>query len=75
MNTKISIENIYNTIASENGVSPDEVKNEIRDALYAGCQSDDPDAREFWSRLAMENECPTIDDIILHIITTLASDA
>ena len=71
MRTKTAIESIYGDIARQNGVTADEVKEEIRNALNMGIHSSDPEAKEFWKKITTDVENPTIDDIILYIVSIL----
>lgn len=74
MRTKAAIESIYGDIARQNGVTADEVKEEIRNALNMGIHSSDPEAKEFWKKITTDVENPTIDDIILYIVSGLTQN-
>ncbi|MBQ7048181.1 MAG: hypothetical protein IJN86_04455 [Clostridia bacterium] len=57
----MSTKKIIRQIAKENGVTPEEVETEMREAIRIGMASVDPEVQKFWNRLAPDGKEPSID--------------
>lgn len=59
---------IIRQIARENGVTPEQVeadmKEAIREAMTSTAASDDPVAKELWKQLAPDGKEPTIEEFL-----------
>ena len=51
---------IIRQIAKQNGVTPQEVINDIKEAIRVGMASTEPTARAFWQQIAPEGKEPSI---------------
>lgn len=60
----MSTREIIREIAKQNGVTPRQVKADMREAMRVSMQSDKPAAREFWKRLSPDGREPSIGDFI-----------
>ncbi len=58
MNKKIR--RVIRRIAKENGVSPEEVKTEIMNAIRAGIHNPDPQVQAVWNSISPGEEAPDI---------------
>ncbi len=56
--------NIIKTIAAQNGVTPECVEKEMKNAIKEAMKSSDPRARELWKQLAPNGSEPDIDDFL-----------
>ncbi|MBO5231000.1 MAG: hypothetical protein J6B88_00110 [Clostridia bacterium] len=52
---------IIRQIAKQNGVTPQEVINDMKEAIRVGMASTEPTARAFWQQIAPEGKEPSID--------------
>ena len=57
----MTTEKIIRQIAKQNGVTPEEVETEMREAIRIGMASVDSDVQTFWNRLAPDGKEPSID--------------
>ena len=67
MNTKA----IIRQIAKEHGVTPAEVKREMRLAIQEAMKSTDPVAREHWKVLSPNGKEPTIEQFLKYTVKQL----
>ena len=53
-------------IALKNGVSPEEVEHEIKEAIHAAManRNDTPESKALWEKLSPNGEEPTVEDFI-----------
>ena len=70
-NKKI-IERSFEKIAKSEGITTDEVRNEIAVAISYALKSDDPKVQNFWRNIPCEGATPTVDEVINYIATQLA---
>lgn len=54
-------------IATENGVTVKEVREEIQKAIEEGMKSSDPQAIELWKNCPKKGEKPTLEELIEYI--------
>ncbi len=71
---KKSIENNLEKIANSEGITPDEVRNEIALAISYALKSDDPKVQNFWKNIPCEGESPTVDEAINYLASQLANE-
>lgn len=64
MNTKA----IIRQIAKEHGVTPAEVKRDMRLAIQEAMKSTDPVAREYWNVLSPNGKEPTIEQFLTYMV-------
>ncbi len=55
---------IIEIIATENGISPEEVEYEMMEAIRAGMASPDPHAQELWKQIAPDGKEPDLDTFL-----------
>lgn len=65
------IREILRQIAQQEGISEEEVREQIAYAISLALQSENPKAQQFWRGIPCEGESPTIEEIINHIILNL----
>jgi len=58
------MKSVIEIIAKENGVSENAVREEISEAIALAKKSEDPSAREFWSRAVPEDGDPAPDELV-----------
>lgn len=53
-------------IALKNGVSPEKVEHEIKEAIHAAManRNDTPESKALWEKLSPNGEEPTVEDFI-----------
>ena len=61
-------------IANSEGITPDEVRNEIALAISYALKSDDPKVQNFWKNIPCEGESPTVDEAINYLASQLANE-
>lgn len=57
----MSTKKIIRQIAKQNGVTPQEVINDMKEAIRVGMASTEPTARAFWQQIAPDGKEPSID--------------
>lgn len=67
------IKNSFEKIAKSEGITTDEVRNEIAVAISYALKSDDPKVQNFWKKIPCEGDTPTVDEVINYIATQLAN--
>lgn len=72
-NKKNMISEHLRTIADQEGITVDEVRNEIAYAISLAPKSKDPKTQNFWKQIPCEGETPTIEEIIDYIVTQLSA--
>lgn len=66
------IQNSFDKIAKSEGITPEEVRQEIALAISYALKSDDLKAQHFWKNIPYKGEAPTIEEIIDYIALQLA---
>lgn len=61
------------TIAQQEGITENEVRNEIAYAVSLALKSKDPKIQNFWKMIPCEGESPTIEEIIDFIVTRMSA--
>lgn len=51
-------------VARKNGVSPEEVRREIEQALSEGMRSPDPRVQAFWRQIPSRTGIPTVEEVV-----------
>lgn len=60
----MSTNEIIKQIAKQNGVTPRQVKADIREAMRASMRSSSPAARAFWGKMSPDGKEPSIGEFI-----------
>ena len=68
------VNNALDKIAKSEGITTEEVKEEIALAIACALKSDDPKVQSFWKNIPCNGEAPTVEEVIRHIAMQLASD-
>lgn len=55
---------IIRQIAKENGVTPEQVEADMKEAIRAGMASTDPHAQELWKQIAPDGKEPSLDTFL-----------
>lgn len=71
-NNKEKISEYLRTIAEQEGISEDEVRNEIAYAISLALKSKDPKIQNFWKNIPCEGDSPTIEEIIGFLATQIS---
>ena len=61
------IKNNLEKIAKSEGITTDEVRQEIALAISYALKSDDPKVQNFWKDIPCEGDTPTVDEVIDYI--------
>lgn len=61
------MKNIIKEVAKANGITEQEVKNEMRIAIKAAMQSKEPAAQSFWKQIAPDGKEPPVEKVIASI--------
>lgn len=72
-NKKEKISEHLQAIAEQEGISENEVRDEIAYAVSLALKSQDPKVQNFWKKIPCEGESPTVEEIIDFIVTHLSS--
>lgn len=57
----------FEKIAKSEGISVNEVKQEIQKAIDDAIQSDDPAVQAYWKKMKYKGEKPTPEEVVLYI--------
>lgn len=68
------ITNALNKIAKSEGITADEVRQEIALAISYALKSDDSNVQNFWKDIPCEGDSPTVDEVIDYIATQLVNE-
>ncbi|MDE7365643.1 MAG: hypothetical protein K2N27_12340 [Ruminococcus sp.] len=58
------MKNIFSEVAKSENISEEEVKNEISKAVRIAMQSDSPQAKAFWSKIAPDGKEPSPEKVL-----------
>ena len=72
-NKKEKISEHLRTVAEQEGITENEVKNEIAYAVSLALKSNDPKIQNFWKNIPCEGESPTVEEIIDFIVTQIST--
>lgn len=61
-------------IAKREGISEEEVRQEIAYAISLALKNDDPKVQAFWKQIPTAGDAPTVEEVINHIILKLAEN-
>ena len=64
---KPSARDALEAVARQQGLSVDEVRSAIEEAIAAAHESSDPQARAFWSAVPRKGGIPTAEEVIAFI--------
>ena len=67
----MNIQNILKKIAMQNGVSVDQVRQDIQEALDYGWNSTDKNVQAYWRKIPAKHGKPTLDKVLLYIINSI----
>lgn len=68
---KNRITNALRTLAEQEGISDEEVRNVIAHAISLALKSEDSRIHEFGKNIPSAGEAPTVEEVINHIILNL----
>lgn len=71
---KRKIEQSLNIIAAREGITEDEVRNEIALAISYALRSNDPEIQHFWQNIPCEGNAPIIEEIINFLAEKIAGE-
>lgn len=63
----------FEKIAKLEGISVNEVKQEIQKAIDDAMQSDDPAVQTYWRKMKCKGEKPTPEEVVLYIAKQVKS--
>jgi hypothetical protein len=72
-NKKETISEYLKAIAKKEGISEDDVRNEIALAVSLALKSNDSHIQAFWRDIPCDGEAPTIEEIIDYIATQIST--
>ena len=55
-------------LAKREGISEEEVRNEIAYAISLVLKNDDPQVQEFWKQVPTAGDSPTVEEVINYIL-------
>lgn len=61
-------------IAKQEGITEEEVRNEISYAISLALKNDDPQVQEFWKQIPTDGDSPTVEEVINYIILKLTAN-
>ena len=65
----MDVKNIIRRIATENGVTPEEVEKEMMDAIRIGMSSTDPNVQAHWKKMSPNGSEPTLEEVLTYLIS------
>ncbi len=72
-NKKEKISEYLKIIANKEGITEEEVRNEIALAVSLALKNNDPQVQNFWKDVPCDGESPTIEEIIDYIATQIVT--
>ena len=63
------------TTKTKEGITKEEVQQEIGRAVSIALKSPDPKMQRFWTDFPCENDTPTIEEIIYHLAEKFAKES
>lgn len=63
----------FEKIARKEGISVDEVRQEIQKAIDDAMQSDDPAVQAYWRKIKFKGEKPMPEEVVLYIAKQVKS--
>ena len=60
----MKIKNVIKKVAKQHGVSCEQVRNDIKEAIRIGMASKDPIAKENWRKISKNGREPTVEEVI-----------
>lgn len=63
---------ILNTIAKNNNTTPEQVQQEMQEAISAAFSSDNPETKEKWDSMPFNGSCPTPEQLTEYIVKILS---
>jgi len=73
MNTR-QARKILQAVALKNGVSVEEVRQEIENAIAEAQNSQDPEVIAYWKAFPSRGEFPTPEEVIIHVSKQVQDD-
>lgn len=64
---EVKVIRAFEKIAKSEGISVNEVKQEIQKAIDDAIQSDDPAVQAYWKKMKYKGEKPTPEEVVLYI--------
>ena len=74
MKKKIDAARAIQIIAMKEGVTVEEVRKQIKLAMFAGLCSQDPAVQARWKKVPCKGELPTPEELITYIATHIDAD-
>ena len=67
----MNIQNILEKIAMQNGVSVDQVRQDIQEALDYGWNSTYKNVQAYWLKIPTKHGKPTLEEVLVYIINSI----
>ena len=67
----MNFKNIIRQIAKQNGVTPAEVKKDIREAIRIGMASPDPAFQAHWRRMSPTGVEPSVNQVLTYLVANV----
>ena len=67
----MNIQNILKKIAMQNGVSVDQVRQDIQEALDYGWNSTDKNVQAYWRKIPTKHGKLTFEEVLVYIINSI----
>ncbi len=65
----MNLDKIFERIASQNGVSVGQIRQDIQKSLDEGWNSSDEKVKAYWRKIPTKHIKPTVEEVILYIVT------
>lgn len=65
----MNLNRIFKQIAVENGVSDEQVRQDIQEALDEGWNNSDEKVQAYWRKIPTKHKKPTLEEVILYMVT------
>ncbi len=67
----MNFKNIIRQIAKQNGVTPAEVRKDIREAIRIGMASPDPAVQAHWRKMSPTGDKPSINQVLTYLVANV----
>lgn len=66
-----AVDRAISRVAESNGITSDDVRRNIMEMLEVGRNSTDPAVQAAWSKVPCRGDVPSVEDVMLYILSRL----
>lgn len=70
----MNVNDVFEEVAKQHGITSSEVYNEIQKAIDAGFDNPDPDVQAEWKKMNIKGERPTPEEVLEYLVVQLKNN-